>query len=81
MVQATGKSHAGGERGGWLNSANFDMASRVKSEMMKPPQSGTAIARVIRQILPQVVRLFDLVDFDCFGILSSDTGYINIIIA
>lgn len=53
IVQATGKSQAGEESGGWLKVPNLDMKSRVKSEMMKPPQSGTAIARAIRQISPR----------------------------
>ena len=46
------------------------MALRVKSEMMSPPPSGTAMARVIRQILLQVEVLVDLVLF-MFGILFS----------
>ena len=39
---------------------NFVIASRVKSEMMKPPPRGTAMARVMRQILSQVESLVDL---------------------
>lgn len=38
------------------------MASIVKSETMKPPPSGTMMARVMRQNLPQVVS-FAFLDF------------------
>ena len=46
------------------------MASRVKSETMSPPPSGTAMASEIRQFLPQVDIFADLVLF-IFAFLSS----------
>ena len=59
---------AGGDSGGWLKVPNLVMESRVKSEIISPPTSGTAMARAMRQILLQVDVLADLVLF-LFGIL------------
>lgn len=52
---------------------NFVMESRVKSEIISPPPSGTAIARAMRQILPQI-DIF--VVFFLFGIFFSDGFYL-----